>query len=383
MQAQLFFEGSDSGVAWREAPLPVLSADDDAIVRPLAVARCDFDVPYLRRRLHPLLRLGLKSRMVDVAVLDHFGPEPFAPPFPVGHEFVAEVVEVGPKVKKVRPGDRVTSAFQISCGRCGCCAAQLTSHCESVALTSVFGFGASGGNYGGAICERMRVPFADHMLVPVPPDLGSSTVVAAGDNLCVAWQSVAPELQRRPGARVLVLGGGCQSIALYAVGFACGYEAGEVDYVDAEDDELANERIAKAERLGARQAWRLRAFKAERRYDICVDASSSAEALGQGLRALGPEGVCSHVGILFGSAVQLPMFPMYMRNITLRAGWGQPRRDLEHALQAVASHRFDPRLVHDASVPWEDAASAWMMPGVKVVVERAGQSPAAHRAEAS
>ncbi len=67
-------------VEWKDAPEPRLEAPSDAIVRPVAVAVCDLDVALLR------------------------GRAPFAGPFALGHEFVAEVVEVGNAVAEFRPG---------------------------------------------------------------------------------------------------------------------------------------------------------------------------------------------------------------------------------------------------------------------------------------
>ena len=42
-------------------------------------------------------------------------------PLVVGHEFAAEVIEVGPKVQRVQPGDLVAVEPAISCGHCDWC----------------------------------------------------------------------------------------------------------------------------------------------------------------------------------------------------------------------------------------------------------------------
>jgi threonine dehydrogenase-like Zn-dependent dehydrogenase len=39
----------------------------------------------------------------------------------MGHEFMGEVVEVGPENKKLRVGDRVVVPFTIACGECDQC----------------------------------------------------------------------------------------------------------------------------------------------------------------------------------------------------------------------------------------------------------------------
>jgi len=49
----------------------------------------------------------------------------------LGHEFMGEVVEVGPAVKKLHVGDRVVVPFCISCGHCYYCEHQLWSLCDN------------------------------------------------------------------------------------------------------------------------------------------------------------------------------------------------------------------------------------------------------------
>jgi threonine dehydrogenase-like Zn-dependent dehydrogenase len=36
----------------------------------------------------------------------------------LGHEFMGEIVEVGPTVRNLKVGDRVVVPFTISCGKC-------------------------------------------------------------------------------------------------------------------------------------------------------------------------------------------------------------------------------------------------------------------------
>src|SRR5689334_23128672 len=49
----------------------------------------------------------------------------------LGHEFMGEVVEVGPGVKNLKRGDRVVVPFTISCGGCFFCRRQLWSLCDN------------------------------------------------------------------------------------------------------------------------------------------------------------------------------------------------------------------------------------------------------------
>src|SRR5213082_2211438 len=49
----------------------------------------------------------------------------------LGHEFMGEVVEVGPGVRNLRPGDRVVVPFTIACGHCFFCERTLWSLCDN------------------------------------------------------------------------------------------------------------------------------------------------------------------------------------------------------------------------------------------------------------
>ena len=93
---------------WHEVPTPQLADAGAALVRPIAVAVCDFDRALVSGTLTSL-------------------PYPIA----VGHEIVAEVVELGTEVRCVERGDRVIVPLQVSCGRCACCGAGRTNSCSS------------------------------------------------------------------------------------------------------------------------------------------------------------------------------------------------------------------------------------------------------------
>src|SRR5581483_689566 len=49
----------------------------------------------------------------------------------VGHEFMGEIVDVGPAVKNLKVGDRVVVPFPIACGNCLMCQAEMYSCCEN------------------------------------------------------------------------------------------------------------------------------------------------------------------------------------------------------------------------------------------------------------
>jgi alcohol dehydrogenase len=330
----------DRKVDWQEVPEPTLGGPAEALVRPLAVALCDLDQPMIR------------------------GEVPIPGPIALGHECVAEVVEVGGEVERLRVGDRVVVPFQISCGECARCRAGLTNSCRAVQRGSMYGFGAFGGDWGGTLSDLVRVPFAEHMLVELPASIDPAAFASGSDNLPDAWRTVGPPLADRPGADVLIIGGGAPSIGLYAVGIAAALGAASVTYVD--DDE---QRTEVARRLGAETID----GPLERRYDrrpITVNATASHEGLHCALRSTEPDGVCTSVGIYYEETTPLPLLEMYTAGITFVTGRVQARPIIPEVLELVASGKLDPSLVTSRTAGWDDAVEAVQEPQRKLIITR-------------
>ena len=201
-------------VEWRDVAEPALDGPAQALVRPLAVATCD----------------------LDAAIVN--GASPFQGPLALGHEFVAEVVEVGEGVEEWSVGDVAVVPFQISCGACEACQRGWTGNCREVRPRgSMYGIGPAGGEWGGALADRVRVPFADAMLLRPPDGVSPAAIASASDNVSDAYRTVAGPLAAEPGAEVLIVAGGAASISLYAVDIAQ-YELWSVVAIGLEQTEI-------------------------------------------------------------------------------------------------------------------------------------------------
>lgn len=324
---------------WLEVPEPQLEDPGEALVRPIAVARCDVDLPIVR------------------------GQAPFPPPAAIGHEFVAEIVELGDEVTGLERGQRVIVPFQISCGECERCARGITNSCASVPPRSQYGFGEFGGNWGAALSDLVRVPFAQHMLVPLPDGV-EPAAIASADNLPDGWRTVGPYLQESPGAAVLIVGGGALSVGLYAAAIACALRASRVDYVDSDTERLALAQATGANPIEGPPPKRLGP------YPITVDASANIDGLACALRSVEPGGVCTSVGIYFSEQTPVPLLEMYGTGITFKTGRVNARADLPAVLNLVPDGRLQPEKLTTRTVAWTDAAEAWSEPATKVVALR-------------
>jgi alcohol dehydrogenase len=342
---QLTYAGPGA-LEWREAPEPRLSSDRAALLRPLAVATCDLDALIIA------------------------GSSPFPAPFPLGHECVAEVLDVGDAVSSLEPGRLVSVPFQISCGECTPCRRGRTGNCASVPFMSTYGFGPAVETWGGFLADLVCVPYAEHMLVPIPAGLEPEAVASASDNLSDAWRAIAPPLAEEPGAPVLVVGGaGAGSIGLYAAALALALGAGSVLYVDGDERRrhiaatLGAETLAEApKRLGP--------------FPITVDAGAVPDGLALALRSTAPDGTCTSTAIYFGEQPSLPLLEMYTKGITFKTGRVHAREAMPQVLELAAAGRVHPELVTSGVVGWADAREALLeRDWTKLVIARGSGQP--------
>jgi alcohol dehydrogenase len=322
---------------WREAPDPVIAGDREAIVRPIAATTCDLDQLLIR------------------------GEAPFPGPFAIGHECVAEIVDLGDQARAFKPGQRVIVSWHISCGQCLRCRAGLTAHCEEVPYGAMFGLPVAG-EWGGLFSDLVRVPFASSMLVPVPDGVDHRALASAGDNLALALECLTGHLERQPGASVLVLGSG--SVGLYATELAGALGAGRVVYVDRDP-----ERRELAVSLGAQAIDRPPPRKAGA-FDLAIDAAMDEEWLRQALGLLEPEGACECPSIYFKESVAMPLFGMAIRGVHFHTARGNARPHIPRLLELTGEKMIRPERVTSEILAWETAPEALSDPSFKPVFVR-------------
>src|ERR671910_1253448 len=155
----------------RDVPDPKIVNQRDAIVKITSTAICGSDL-HLYDGYIPTMEKG------DI----------------LGHEFMGNVVEVGPAVTNLSVGDRVVVPFPIACGACNSCTAGLYSLCENSnpnagmaeklwghASAGMFGYSHLTGGFAGGQAEYVRVPFADVGPMKVPSHLTDEQVLFLTD----------------------------------------------------------------------------------------------------------------------------------------------------------------------------------------------------------
>jgi len=328
-------------IEWRDVPEPQLMGDDEALVRPLAVARCEID---------PLL--------IATARAD-------APPFALGHECVAEVVSLGDDVRGLEIGQRVVPSFQLSCGHCQPCGVGNTANCAAYPVLSDYGMQPlSGIEYGGMLSDLLRVPHAESMLQPVPEGSDPVALASASDNVLDGYRTVAPHLATHPAANVLIVCHGAPSIALYGAQTALALGAGRVDFASDRADVLAL-----AGKLGANPIETDFARRQDR-YPIVVDCGQRVEGLHYALASTVPEGICQSVSFFAASTTPVPLGKLYTLGIRLFIGRAHAAALLPQVMPLIAQGRLHPEEVTTRVVTWEDAPEAYLEDTIKLVVRR-------------
>jgi threonine dehydrogenase-like Zn-dependent dehydrogenase len=338
MQA-LYYDGAGA-LEWREDPSPTIQSPTDALVRPLAVSTCD----------------------LDQAII-HGSVPGSEQPFAIGHEGVGEVLEVGAAITKLTPGDAVAIPYHISCGHCDRCADELPLFCRASAPEALAVFGIPiGADYGGLFSDTVRVPFADHSLLRLAPNVSPLDAVSVGDNLTDAWRALVPHLRRRPGADVLIMGNG--SIGLYGADIARACGAGRVRYVDRDPV-----RLELAERLGAESTAAESFSPTEHEYEITLVTHGDPVALRRALLATAPGGHCENFGFHFNE-VELPLLAMHLKCLHFRSALSNARSHMPAVLHLLSSGRLHPELIRTEVLPFESAAEALPGAGFKPVFVR-------------
>lgn len=162
-----------------EKEKPVLLDEQDAIVRVTLASICSSDI-------------HIKHGAVPRAV----------PGITVGHEMVGIVEEVGSKVTKVKPGDRVTVNVETFCGKCFFCQNGYVNNC-----TDKNGGWALGCRIDGGQAEYVRVPYADQGLNLIADSITDGEALFVGDVLATGfWAARISEISQED--TVVIIGGG-------------------------------------------------------------------------------------------------------------------------------------------------------------------------------
>jgi threonine dehydrogenase-like Zn-dependent dehydrogenase len=276
----------------------------------------------------------------------------------LGHEFMGEVVEVGPGNQRLAVGDRVVVPFTIACGRCYFCKEQLWSLCDNSnpnawMAEKLYGFSGSGlfgyshmyGGYPGGQAEYARVPFADVGPIKVPNSLSDEQVLFLSDIFPTGYMA-AENCQIQPGQTIAVWG--CGPVGQFAIHSAYLLGAERVIAIDRFPERLAlaaahgKAEVLNYESMDVYEA--LRDMTGGQGPDACIDAvgleshgttldawydrakasmymaTDRPHALRQAIGACRKGGTISIPGVYGGWLDKFPLGAAFAKGLTLKMG---------------------------------------------------------------
>ena len=358
-------------------PDPKILNPRDAIVRVTSTAICGSDL-HLYDHYIPTLEDG------DI----------------LGHEFMGEVVEVGPEVKNLRVGDRVVVPFTISCGNCFFCKSDLWSLCDNsnpnaemaetmwgYSTAGLFGYSHLTGGYAGGQAEYVRVPYADVGPLRIPDGLTDDQVLFLTDIFPTGFMA-AENCDIQPGDTIAVWG--CGPVGQFAIRSALMLGAHRVIALDRFPERLRMAREGGAEALDYTEVGNmldvvemLRDMTGGRGPDACIDAvgmeahgvglegwydkvkqMSQLEterpiALRQAIQACRKGGVVSIPGVYGGVADKIPLGALMNKGLTIRTGQTHMQKYLQPLLGHIEEGKIDPSFVITHRLPLEQAPEGY------------------------
>jgi len=311
----------------------------------------------------------------------------------LGHEFMGEVVEVGPDVRSLKPGDRVVVPFTIACGRCFFCKEQLWSLCDNSnpnawMAEKLYGYTASGlfgyshmyGGYAGGQAEYARVPFADVGPLKVPSSLGDEQVLFLSDILPTGYMA-ADNCQIKRGETIAVWG--CGPVGQFAIRSAFLLGAERVIAIDRFPERLSlaasfgNAEVLNYEEVDVPDA--LRAMTGGQGPDACIDAvgleahgntldawydrakttlfmaTDRSHALRQAISACRKGGTVSIPGVYGGWLDKFPLGAAFAKGLTLKMGQTHMHKYMPGLLERIERGEIDPSRIITHRVALQDA----------------------------
>jgi threonine dehydrogenase-like Zn-dependent dehydrogenase len=360
-----------------EVPDPKILNTQDAILRVTSTAICGSDL-HLYNGFVPGMERG------DV----------------VGHEFMGEVMEVGPAVRNLKTGDRVVVPFPIACGECAMCRQDLFSVCENSnpngwmaeklwghSPAGIFGYSHLLGGFAGGQAEYVRVPFADVGPIKVPDGMPDEQALFLSDIFPTGYMG-ADMCNIKPGDVIAVWGAG--PVGLFAMASAYLLGAERVIAIDRFPYRLqmARERARVWETINYEEASvleRLNELTGGRGPDACIDAvgmeahgptamyaydrakqalmleTDRPIALREAVQACRNGGTVSVIGVYGGFIDKFPMGSLMNRSLTIRTGQCHVQRYMRPLLERIQRGEIDPSFVITHRLRLEDAPTGYDM----------------------
>jgi threonine dehydrogenase-like Zn-dependent dehydrogenase len=344
-----------------------------------------------------LVRVGLTTTCgSDLHFIDGYIPTMEAGDV-IGHEFMGEIVAVGPDVDDVRVGDRVVVPSFVTCGSCWYCRHDLWSLCDNTnpnwavqepllgyPTAGIYGYTHAFGGYAGSHAELVRVPHADSNCFRIPEPVSDVDALFVSDAATTGFMG-ADFCAIEPGDTVAVWGAG--GVGLMAMQSARLLGAGHVIAVEPEPyrreaaARFADETVDPG---GDDVVEALRDLTGGRGPDACIDAvgmeaagggveqvydrvkqalhlhTDRGQALRQAILACRKGGILSILGV-YGLMDKFPIGVIMNKGLTVRTAQQHGQRYAPRLLDAIADGSFTTGFLATHPMPLEAAVEGYDM----------------------
>jgi alcohol dehydrogenase len=270
-----------------------------------------------------------------------------------GHEFAGTVEEIGGKVRRWKPGDRVTLPFVCGCGVCPQCVSGNHQVCDHQFQP--------GFTHWGSFAEYVAVDYADVNAVRLPEDIDHVTAASLGCRFATSFRAVVDQGKVAPGHWVAVHG--CGGVGLSAIMIASAAGANVVA-VDVSDDKLAFAlSVGAAAIVSAAEQENV----AERIIGITgggahvsIDALGSPGTCFNSISCLRKRGKHVQVGLMLGddSRPAIPMDKVIARELEILGSHGIQAYQYGRILEMIRAGRLRPSLLVGRTIALEESPVA-------------------------
>jgi threonine dehydrogenase-like Zn-dependent dehydrogenase len=317
----------------------------------------------------------------------------------IGHEFVGEVVDVGPGVQKLKIGDRVVVGSVIGCGECYHCKHDQWSLCDNsnengylqekmfgYPTAAIYGYSHLFGGYAGSHAEYIRIAYADKGCFQIPEGISWESALFTSDAFPTGY--MAADMAVKPGDVVAVWG--CGGVGQMAMTSAWLKGASRVIAIDRFDYRLTTAQTrGKAETLNYEEVDVLEALKemtGGRGPDVCIDAvgmeahssnhlsyaydkvkqnmhlqTDRSGVLRQAIMACRKGGTVSIIGVYAALIDKFPMGILMNKALTIKSGQMHAQKYIPMLLDYIQKGDADPSYLLTHRWKLENGAEGYKM----------------------
>jgi D-arabinose 1-dehydrogenase-like Zn-dependent alcohol dehydrogenase len=273
-------------------------------------------------------------------------------PLVMGHELGGTVVAVGPGVSRVRAGDRVTSPFHESCGRCGYCLIGRSNLCDDMQFLGL--------THDGGYAQYAAIRNADFNCITLPDSIDSLAAAAIGCRYMTAFHAVTRQGRLAAGQWVAVHGAGGIGLSAVQIAAALGGRVIAVDVADTKLEKATDEGAMFA--VNAAEQDVVGAIKeiTGGGADLAIGGIGVAALVDSAVLSLRKGGRLVQVGLTSQAErgyVGIPLDHIIEAEIEIAGSVGNPHVDYPRLLALVATEVLQPARIVGQTLALEQASA--------------------------